>query len=105
MNARLTAALTITLGLMPVLAHADAATSAGPGRVICRSATRCDLTIGDPAQMHYKIDVTGLPDADKDRLSKQCTPHGKTPCVATVTGTETGGDAMKVKAATIKWFN
>ena len=78
-----------------------APTNVGPGRVICRSATACDLEIGTPASLRYKIDPAALAAADKDRLTKQCTPKA-TPCVATVTGTET---KTVVKAASIKFYN
>jgi hypothetical protein len=80
------------------------ATSAGPGKIICKTATSCQLGIGDPAQIKYQINVDALPAPDKERLGKQCTSTGKTPCVATVTGTEMG-DLLKVKAAKITWYN
>ncbi len=78
-----------------------AATSAGPGRITCRSATACELDVGTSAGMKYKIDPSALPSADKDRLTKQCTAKG-TPCIATVTGSETSAG---VKAASIKFYN
>ena len=82
---------------------ADApSTSAGPGRIVCKSATQCELGIGTPATMRYQIDASALPQSDKDRL-KQCTAKGK-PCVATVDGTEMG-DALKVKASKITFYN
>ena len=80
------------------------AASAGPGRVICRTAKTCVLGIGDPAKIRYQINIQSLPATDQARLTKQCKPKGKTPCVATIVGTEMG-DPVKVKAATIKWFN
>jgi hypothetical protein len=80
------------------------ATSAGPGKITCRSATSCQLGIGDPAQIMYEIDVDALPAADKERLGKQCAPDGKTPCVVTVQGTEMS-DPLIVKAAKITWYN
>ncbi len=77
-------------------------TSAGPGRIICKSIKSCELDVGTPpTTLRYKIDASSLGDADKDRLVKQCTAKG-TPCVATVTGPETKG---VVQAATIKFFN
>ena len=78
-----------------------ATTSAGPGRIICRSATSCDLGIGTPPSISYKIDASALPAADKDRLVKQCTAKAA-PCVATVTGADS---KTGVKAATIKFYN
>jgi len=78
-----------------------AATSVGPGKVFCRSTTACELDIGTPVSLKYKIDPTALPVADKERLTKQCKVTG-TPCVATVTGTETKAG---VKAAGIKFYN
>lgn len=80
------------------------AVSAGPGKITCKSATTCQVRIGDPASIKYQIDITALPAEDKDRLGKQCKAAGKTPCVVTVTGTEMG-DPLKVKAAAIKWYN
>ncbi len=80
---------------------APAPTSAGPGRVICKSATSCTLGVGTPPSISYRIDASALPDADKDRLVKQCTAKA-TPCVATVTGADTG---TVIKAASIKFYN
>ena len=97
------------LGLGLVFAAAAAAqatgpaTSAGPGRITCGSATACELGVGVPAKMKYRIDTAALPAADKDRLTKQCTAKAP-PCVATVQGTEMG-DPMKLKAASIKFYN
>jgi hypothetical protein len=79
-------------------------TSAGPGRMTCKTAKMCELGIGNPVQLKFEVNVEALTAEDKDRLTKQCTPAGKTPCIVTVQGTEMG-DAMKVKAATIKWYN
>jgi len=78
-----------------------APTNAGPGRITCRSATSCELDVGSPASLKYKVDPSGLPAADKDRLTKQCTAKAA-PCVATVTGTES---TAGVKAASIKFYN
>lgn len=78
-----------------------AATSVGPGRVFCRSATACELDIGTPPSLRYRVDPTALAAPDKDRLTKQCTAKG-TPCIATVNGTENKGT---VKAASIKFYN
>ena len=78
-----------------------AATNVGPGRIICRSGTACELTIGTPVSLRYKVDPAALAPADKDRLTKQCTAKA-TPCIATVTGTET---PSVVKAASIKFYN
>ncbi len=80
------------------------ATSAGPGRIICKTAAKCELGIGTPPALKFQINAEALPDDDKARLSKQCAPSGKTPCVVTVQGTEMG-DPMKVKAAKITWYN
>jgi hypothetical protein len=77
-------------------------TSAGPGRITCQSITKCVLGVGTPPSISYKIDASALPDADKDRLVKQCTAKAA-PCVATVTGTESTGGG--VKATTIKFYN
>ena len=79
----------------------QAPTSAGPGRIICRAATSCELGVGTPPSIRYKIDATGLPDADKDRLVKQCTAKAA-PCIATVTGSEA---KSVIKAANIKFYN
>jgi hypothetical protein len=77
------------------------ATSYGPGRIICGSATSCELGIGSPASLKYRIDPSALPEADKSRLTKQCTAKSA-PCVGTVTGSETKD---VVKAAGIKFYN
>jgi hypothetical protein len=78
-----------------------AATSVGPGRITCHGATNCELGIGSPVSLRYKIDPSALAAADKDRLTKQCTAKAP-PCVVTVTGTET---PSVVKAASIKFYN
>jgi hypothetical protein len=78
-----------------------ATTSVGPGRVFCRSATACELDIGTPASLKYKIDPGALAAADKERLTKTCTLKA-TACIATVTGTQTNGG---VKAVSIKFYN
>ena len=75
--------------------------SAGPGRIICKSAASCTLGVGTPPSISYRIDASALPAADKDRLVKQCTAKA-TPCVATVTGADTGA---VIKAASIKFYN
>ena len=83
-------------------AQAQPATaSAGPGRIICSAITRCDLGIGTPPSIRYRIDASALSDADKARLVKQCTAKG-TPCVATITGSTTNSG---IKAASIKFYN
>ena len=97
----------MTVLLFSPLAFAQApgpATSAGPGRVVCKTAKLCELGIGEPAKLKYQINVEALPEADKERLTKQCKSDGKTPCVATVDGTEMG-DPVKIKAVKIKWYN
>jgi hypothetical protein len=76
-------------------------TSAGPGRITCTAITKCDLGIGTPPSIRYKIDASALPDADKTRLTKQCTAKAA-PCIATVDGTDTGA---VIKAAKIKFYN
>jgi hypothetical protein len=79
-----------------------APTTIGPGRVVCRSATSCELEIGTPPSIRYQIDPSALAAADKERLTKQCTPKAAA-CVASATGTETKGGGMKL--ATIKFYN
>jgi len=94
--------IAVAAGSGPAWAQAQpAATSVGPGRIICRSAKSCQLEIGAPASLKYKIDPSALAAADHDRLTKQCTAKA-TPCVATVTGVETKSG---VKAASIKFHN
>jgi hypothetical protein len=78
-----------------------AATNYGPGRIICRNATSCELGIGTPASLKYRIDPSALAAAERDRLTKRCTAKGA-PCVATVTGTE---DGNVVKATSVKFHN
>ena len=92
----------IVAGSASALAQATpAAASYGPGRIICRSAPSCELDIGTPVSLKYRIDPSALPDADRSRLTKLCTPKGA-PCVATVTGAETKD---LVKATSIKFYN
>lgn len=89
-------------GSASALAQATtAAASYGPGRITCRSATSCELGVGAPASLKYRIDPSALPETDKSRLTKQCTAKA-TPCVATVTGAEVKD---VVKAASIKFYN
>ena len=95
-----------TWGATPVWAQTQPAaspapTNVGPGRIICHNASACELSIGAPATLKYKIDPSALPAADKDRLTKQCIAKG-TPCVVTITGSET---KTGVKAASIKFYN
>jgi hypothetical protein len=52
----------------------------------------------------FQINVEALLAPDKDRLAKDCKPNGNAPCIAAVRGTEMG-DTMKVKAATITFYN
>ncbi len=78
-----------------------APTSAGPGRIICRTITSCELGVGIPPSIRYDVDASAVPDADRDRLLKQCTADAA-PCVATVTGAETD---TGIKAASIKFYN
>jgi len=86
----------------PACAQArPAATDGGPGKIFCRTPTSCELDIGTPVSLRYKIDPAALPAADKDRLTRQCKVTG-TPCVATVTGADTKAG---VKAASIKFYN
>jgi hypothetical protein len=96
-----TALLAVSAAPAWAQATPPASTNVGPGRVICRSATACELDIGTPPRLKYKIDPSALAAADKERLVKQCTTKG-TPCIATVTGSET---AAGVKAASIKFYN
>lgn len=94
----------LLLGIAASPAWAQSATtSAGPGRIVCKSASSCQLGIGTSATMHYQVDASGLPDADKTRLTKQCTAKGQ-PCVVTVEGAE-GKDPLQVKASKITWYN
>ena len=79
-------------------------TSAGPGRITCKTGAWCEIGIGTPAALKFQVNVEGLPAEDKDRLNKQCKPGGKAICVVTVRGTEMG-DPMKVTATAINWYN
>jgi len=76
-------------------------TTAGPGRIICRSAANCVLGVGIPPSIRYEIDASVLPDVDRQRLVKQCTAAAAA-CVATVTGTE---KKRGIKATAIKFHN
>jgi len=92
---------TVTLGTTAGWAQAQPpATSVGPGRITCGNAKSCELTIGTPVSLRYKIDPAALAAADRERLAK-CTAKGA-PCIATVTGAE---EKTGVKAASIKFFN
>ncbi len=91
----------VSIAAVPAASAQTQTTSVGPGRIICRSATSCELGIGTPASIKFKIDPSALPAADKDHLTKQCTLKG-TPCIVTLTGTET---ATGIKAASIKFYN
>lgn len=97
-----TTALLLALGGGAAGAQAQSATTnVGPGRIFCRSATACELDIGTPASLKYKIDPSALEGADKERLVKSCTAKG-TPCIATVTGTDANS---VIKATKIKFYN
>jgi hypothetical protein len=99
-------AVTVVLLTIP-LARAQQtgpATSAGPGRITCKSATTCEVGIGTPAKLKFLVNIGSLPAEDKDRLSRQCKPTGSAMCIVTIQGTEMG-DPMKVKAAKITWYN
>jgi len=96
------ASLGAGLPLSAWAAEPGPATSAGPGRIICKAVSFCQLGIGVPAHLRYRIDGSALPDVDKARL-KHCSVNA-TPCVVAVSGTEMG-DLMKVKAAKITWYN
>ena len=78
-----------------------ATTNVGPGRIVCKASGPCSLEIGSPVSLRYTIDVSALQAADKERLTQRCTAKA-TPCVATVTGTETKTD---VKAISIRFYN
>lgn len=88
---------------LPAGAANAPATSAGPGRIVCRSASKCELSIGTAAAMRYHIDIAALPKAAQQRLVRHCKPRQKA-CVATVDGTEMG-DPLKVQAESIKFYN
>jgi hypothetical protein len=95
-------ALLLALGAGSAWAQAQpATTNVGPGRIFCRSATACELDIGTPASLKYKIDPGALEGADKERLAKSCTMKDA-PCIATVTGTDA---KSTIKATKIKFYN
>ncbi len=88
---------------LPAMAAQAPATSAGPGRIVCRSATKCELSIGTAAAMDYHVNIAALPKTARQRLAQHCKP-GQKACVATVHGTE-AGDPLSVKAESIKFYN
>ncbi len=88
---------------LPALAQTPSTTPVGPGRITCRSASSCELTIGSPVSMRYKIDASALADNDKQRLVGSCKPSGK-PCVATVQASDAGA-GKPMKAASVKFYN
>ena len=101
--------VTLASALLLLASHAWAQTpgpaaSAGPGRIVCKTKDSCELGLGVPAKIKYIIDIQALPAEDKDRLTKQCKPAGKTPCIATVKGTEMA-DPVKIKGVSIKFHN
>jgi hypothetical protein len=87
----------------PALAQTPSTTPVGPGRITCRGAGNCELTIGTPPSMRYKIDAASLPDNDKQRLVSACKPSDK-PCIATVQASDVGAN-KPMKAASIKFYN
>jgi len=105
MNSFRAARLGVILGLVSggasAWAQAPTAASYGPGRIICGSPKSCELGIGTPVSLKYRIDPSALPESDRNRLTKQCTAKA-TPCIATVTGTETKD---VVTAAAVKFHN
>jgi hypothetical protein len=80
-------------------AHRAAATSIGPGRIVC-NATFCELGIGDYPRQRYRVIASALPEAETPRLWT-CTGVSK-PCIVTVDGIEQG-DKMKIMATRIAW--
>jgi hypothetical protein len=92
--------ITLADALILVVAPAHAQTS-GPRRYW---AAHREIGIGTPATLKFQVNVEALPDADRDRLSKQCKPADKTLCIVTVLGTEMD-DPMMVKAAKIRWYD
>lgn len=93
----------VIVAALPAFAQTPPTTAVGPGRITCSSASNCELTIGTPPSMRYKIDAGALPDNDKQRLIGACKPTGK-PCVATVQATDSGA-GKPMKAASIKFYN
>ena len=100
---RVAALVAGTMVSLPAWAADAPATSAGPGRIVCKSAKTCELSIGTAAAMRYHIDIAALPKAEQQRLVQHCKPKQKA-CVATVDGTEMG-DPLKVKAEKIKFYD
>lgn len=82
---------------------AGVAASAGPGVMTCRASGPCNLGIGTPPKLIYKVDLSTLPDADKTR-SKDCKAGRAKPCIVGVHGNEMG-DPLKLKADKITWYN
>lgn len=80
-------------------AQRAAATSAGPGRIVC-NGTFCELNVGDHPKRRFRVSVARLPAEDVRRLRK-CTGVSK-PCIVTVDGIEQG-DQLKIMATGIIW--
>ncbi len=80
-------------------AQRAAPVSIGPGRIIC-NATFCELGIGGARKQRTRIDISVLPDADRQRL-RRCTGVSK-PCNVTIDGIEQG-DKRQVMAHDIQW--
>jgi hypothetical protein len=80
-------------------AQRAAATSIGPGRIVC-NAMFCELGIGNHPRQRYRVIASALPEAQTRRL-QVCTGVSK-PCIVTVDGIEQG-DKMKIMATRIAW--
>ena len=103
----LIAALHFTMPMTVSLAQtqrAGPAIAAGTGRILRETAKDREPGLGRRAKMNYRIDPDALPADDKECLTKMYKPGGRTPCIATVNGTEVD-DPLQVRATKIKWHN
>ena len=101
----------IVLGCMALLLAAPFAqaqtpgpqASAGPGRIICRTAKTCQLGIGDPA--HQISDRYRGVAGGGSGSSEQTMQAGREDALYRDRHRIEMGDALKVKATAIKWYN
>jgi hypothetical protein len=90
----------VPAALVPAaLAERAAATSIGPGRIIC-NASFCELGVGPRPAQRIRVIASSLPEEDTRRLRK-CTGVAP-PCVVTVDGLEQG-DKTRIMATRIVW--
>jgi hypothetical protein len=66
------------------------------GRPPCQISRPFSPMCGTPAKLKFQVNAKASPDAEKYRMSKQCKPADRTPCILKAMGTEMG-DPVRVK--------